>query len=80
MAHKFVSRRRFIETSVTAGLAAGFGLKIDPLYESASSSAPKTDELTMKVSGDATSGYGAVLLFNGRPILRHNQGGEWAGR
>jgi len=78
MAHKFVSRRDFIEKSVTAGLAAGFGLKIDPSRRSESSISPETDGLTLKVSGDATSGYGAVLLFNGRPILRHNQGGEFS--
>ena len=78
MAHKFVSRRYFIEKSVTAGLAVGLGLKIDPLHGSVSSSAPETDGLTLKVSGDPASGYGAVLLFNGRPILRHNQGGEFS--
>src|SRR5712671_7430185 len=78
MAHKFVSRRHFIEKSVTAGLVAGFGLKTEPLRRSESLISPETDGLTLKVSGDATSGYGAVLLFNGRPILRHNQGGEFS--
>jgi hypothetical protein len=78
MAHKFVSRRHFIEKSVTTGLAVGLGLKIDPLHGSASSSAPKMDGLTLKVSGDAVSGYGAVLLHDGRPILRHSQGGEFS--
>src|SRR6267154_2545570 len=78
MAGKFVSRRHFIEKSVTTGLAVGFALKIEPLRRSESSISPETDGLTLKVSGDATSGYGAVLLFNGRPILRHNQGGEFS--
>ena len=78
MAHKFVSRRRFIEKSVTAGLAVGLGLKIEPLHGSAASGSPEARGLTLKVSGDLTSGYGAVLLFNGRPILRHNQGGEFS--
>jgi hypothetical protein len=78
MAHKFVSRRRFIEKSVTTGLAVGLGLNIEPLDRSTSSISPETDGLTLKVSGDATSGYGAVLVFNGRPILRHNQGGEFS--
>jgi len=78
MIRKFVSRRHFIEKSVTTGLAVGFGLKIEPLRRSESSLSPETDGLSLKVSGDATSGYGAVLLFNGRPILRHNQGGEFS--
>jgi hypothetical protein len=78
MAHKLILRRHFIEKSVTAGLAAGLGLKIAPLHGSSSSISPETDGLTLKVSGNATSGYGAVLLFNGRPILRHHQGGEFS--
>src|SRR5882757_1915828 len=78
MAHKFVSRRHFIEKSVTTGLAVGLGLKIEPLHRSASSISLEADGLTLQVSGDLTSGYGAVLLFNGRPILRHHQGGEFS--
>src|SRR5437588_2877668 len=78
MIRKFVSRRYFIEKSVTTGLAVGLGLKIDPLHGSVYSSSPETDGLTLKVSGDPVSGYGAVLLFNGRPVLRHNHGGEFS--
>src|ERR1700745_1291249 len=78
MANKLISRRHFIEKSATAGLAAGLGLKIASVHGSSSSISPETDGLTLKVCGDATSGYGAVLLFNGRPILRHNQGGEFS--
>src|SRR6266853_942651 len=78
MIRKFVSRRHFIEKSVTTGLAVGLGLKIEPLHRSASSISSETDGLSLKVSGDRTSGYGAVLLFNGRPILRHNLGGEFS--
>jgi hypothetical protein len=78
MVRKFVSRRHFIEKSVTTGLAVGFGLKIDPLQTNPPSISSETDGLTLEVSGDPTSGYGAVLLFNGRPILQHNQGGEFS--
>src|SRR6266436_3310527 len=78
MIRKFVSRRHFIEKSVTTGLAVGLGLKIEPLRRSESAISTETDGLTLKVSGDLTSGYGAVLVFNGRPILRHNQGGEFS--
>src|SRR6266702_3079411 len=78
MADKFVSRRHFIEKSVTTGLAVGVGLKIEPLRTSASLISPESDGLTLSVGGDSVSGYGAVLLFNGRPILRHNHGGEFS--
>src|SRR5260370_7725451 len=78
MIRKFVSRRHFIEKLVTTGLAVGLGLKIEPLRRSASSISSETDGLSLKVSGDLTSGYGAVLLFNGRPILRHTLGGEFS--
>lgn len=34
--------------------------------------------LTIKVQGDATQGYGVMLLNNGKPIARHNDGGEFS--
>jgi hypothetical protein len=34
--------------------------------------------LTLDVTGDSRKGYSVALLFNGKPILRHNQGGEFS--
>src|ERR1700686_5733889 len=78
MVHRFLSRRQFIENSVSGGLAVGLGLGIEPLRATTSASATATDGLKLKVSGDAKQGYGVALLFNGQPVARHNQGGEFS--
>jgi hypothetical protein len=36
MDHRFISRRHFIESSITGGLAVGLGLKAEPLRGAAS--------------------------------------------
>jgi hypothetical protein len=79
MPHKFISRRRFIENSVSGGLAVGFGLGVETLLAATPPATPGTDGLTLKVTGDPKQGYGVVLLFNGHPVVRHNQGGEFSG-
>ncbi len=73
-----MSRRRFMARSMTGGLAAGLAWQLDPAGSKAS--APTTDGqgMTLKVTGDARSGYGVTVLFNGRPIARHNGGGEFS--
>jgi len=78
MAFRFVSRRRFIGSSIAGGLALSVGLGAEPLSEAASPTVPGTDGLTLKVTGDAQKGYGVALLFNRNPILRHKQGGEFS--
>jgi hypothetical protein len=78
MPHKFVSRRRFIENSISNGLAVGLGLSVEPLRAATSAAASNTDGLTLKVTGDIKQGYGLSLFFNGQPIARHNQGGEFS--
>jgi hypothetical protein len=78
MARKFISRRRFIENSISNGLAIGLGLGVEPLRAATSVAAPNTDGLTLKVTGDVKQGYGVSLLFNDQPVARHNQGGEFS--
>jgi hypothetical protein len=78
MAYRFISRRRFIERSITGGLAVGLGLKAEPLRGAASAVPPGTDGLTLKVNGDDKQGYGVALFFNGQPVARHNHGGEFS--
>ncbi|HXM96171.1 MAG TPA: hypothetical protein VOA64_18270 [Candidatus Dormibacteraeota bacterium] len=78
MAYSFISRRRFIESSITGGLAVGLGWGAEPLRAAASALSPGTDGLTLQVTGDATKGYGIAFFFNGQPIARHNQGGEFS--
>src|SRR5271157_1698424 len=40
--------------------------------------ADDTKGLALKVQGDAEKGYGVVVLNNGKPIARHNGGGEFS--
>src|SRR6266481_2864722 len=77
MPHKFISRRRFIENSIHGGLTVGLGLDSDPLRV-VSAAIAGTDYLSLKVTGDATQGFGVTLLFNGQLTARHNQGGEFS--
>jgi hypothetical protein len=76
MAYKLISRRHFIEKSVSGGLAVGIGLGVESL--GATTPIPSADGLSLKVIGDATHGYGAAILRDGEPIARHNQGGEFS--
>jgi hypothetical protein len=78
MAFRIMSRRRFIGSSIAGGLAMSGGLGAEPLCEATFPTAPRTDGLTLKVTGDAQKGYGVALLFNSKPILRHKQGGEFS--
>ncbi|MGA8100521.1 MAG: hypothetical protein WB869_00110 [Candidatus Acidiferrales bacterium] len=59
-------------------LALGLGLGTDPLRLAGSAAVFGADGLTLKVTGDATLGYGISLLLNGQPLARHNQGGEFS--
>src|SRR6266436_5965413 len=77
MAYKIISRRRFIENSVSGGLAVGLGLGVESLGATAAA-IPETDELSFKVVGDATHAFGVAILRNREPIARHNQGGEFS--
>src|SRR5258708_9897365 len=77
MVHRTLSRRRFIENSLSSGLAAGLGLGGKPL-SAVAATIPEAEGLSLKVTGDAAQGFGVTLLFNGQPTVRHNQGGEFS--
>lgn len=76
MAYRLLSRRRFIENSLNSGLAVGLGLGVEPLP--ATAAIPGSERLSLIVNGDAMRGYGVTLLFNGQPVARHNEGGEFS--
>jgi hypothetical protein len=77
MAYKFLSRRRFLADSLSGGLAVGLELCAEPLHATAAA-IPGTDGMSLKVTGDPAQGFGVTLLFNGQPLARHNQGGEFS--
>ena len=77
MVRRILSRRRFIENSLSGSLTVGWGLGVRSL-SGAPSATPAPEGLSVKVTGDATQGYGVALLFNGQPTARHNQGGEFS--
>ena len=78
MSYRTISRRRFIEESITGSLAVGLGSGSGALRVAASAMAPGTDGLTLKVTGDSQQGYGVALFFDGQPFARHNRGGEFS--
>jgi hypothetical protein len=77
MACRFLSRRRFLENSISGGLAAGLEFRSEP-FRATAAAIPGMDALSLKVTGDATQGFGVTLLFNGQALTRHNQGGEFS--
>ena len=78
MTDKILSRRRFIERSITGSLAVGLvsGSRLSAITASARPTG--LDGLTLKVTGDAKQGYSVVLLFDGQPIAQHHRGGEFS--
>src|ERR1700733_10583474 len=78
MAYGTISRRRFIEATITASLAASLGAKCREWGSSAWVVTPGSDGLTLRVTGDAKQGYGVTFLFNGEPFAHHNRGGEFS--
>jgi hypothetical protein len=78
MGYRFISRRRFIGSSIAGGLAVSLGVGAEPPRAAVSGTASGADGLTLEVTGDAQNGYGVGFLFNGKPILRHNLGGEFS--
>ena len=63
-----VSRRQFMATSAAAGMAG----VILPQHAFAAAAGPSdTGNVTLTTTGDARSGYEAIILFAGRPIARH---------
>src|SRR5271166_3734539 len=78
MAYGNISRRRFIERSISASFAAALGPRFGSLQGTASATTPDIEGLTLKVNGDPKQGYGVSLLLRGQPFARHNQGGEFS--
>ena len=68
--HAKLGRREFLSISA---LTAAATLLPEPVHATQSS---ESDQLSLKVNGDAQYGYGVAILYRGRVIARHHQGGE----
>lgn len=69
-----ISRRQFIASSAATGLA-------EILLQGASGNVAErstSGRVSLKAAGDTHSGYHALLLFDGRPVARHSDDGEFA--
>jgi hypothetical protein len=70
-----ISRRQFIATSAAAGLAR----MVEGHDSRVSAQVPVSNQgLTLAPTGNEQQGYGAAIHFQGRPIARHNDGGEFS--
>jgi hypothetical protein len=78
MSHNVISRRRFLEQSITGGMAVSLDSASRPFLRRFGAMTADGTGLTLKVTGDDKLGYGVALLFNGQLFARHHQGGEFS--
>src|ERR1700730_815884 len=78
MAYRPISRRCFIEGSITGGLAVGLGAAPGLLRAAASVIPPRAEGLTLKVMGDSKQGFHVALHFDGQPFAQHSLDGEFS--
>lgn len=70
--HPRLDRREFLAIS---GLTSVAALLPESIYATQSF---ETDLISLQVTGDAQHGYEAAILYRGRAIARHHQGGEFS--
>src|SRR5258708_13710765 len=71
MAYKIISRRRFIENSVSGGLPVGLGFGVGSLGATPAA-IPGTDQLSFKIVGYAPHGFAVAILRNPPPPPPHH--------
>jgi hypothetical protein len=72
VSHARLDRREFLALSALTSVAT---LLPESVYASQSS---EIDRVSLEVTGDAQHGYGVAILYRGRTIARHHQGGEFS--
>ena len=70
--HARLDRREFLALSALTATAT---LLPESAYAAQST---ETDLVSLEVTGDAQRGYGVTILYRGRTIARHHQGGEFS--
>jgi hypothetical protein len=76
--NRTLSRRRFLEATITGGLAVGLGSRLRA-RGAATIYSPQSDGLALKIEGDPKGGYSVSLLLNGEPFARNDRSGEFSG-
>src|ERR1017187_6952108 len=72
VSHAGLDRREFLALSALTSVAT---LLPQSVYANQSS---EVDRVSLEVTGDAQHGYGVAILYRGRAIARHHQGGEFS--
>src|ERR1017187_10267195 len=72
VSHARLDRREFLGLSALTSVAS---LLPQSVYANQSS---EVDRVCLEVTGDAQHGYGVAILYRGRAIARHHQGGEFS--
>ena len=72
VSHARLDRREFLALSALTSVAS---LLPQSVYANQSS---EVDRVSLEVTGDAQHGYGVAILYRGRAIARHHQGGEFS--
>lgn len=75
---RILTRRRFLGESITAGMALG-GAELLGVPFTGAAKPDDSSAFRLQVTGDASTGYGVSLLFNGQPLARHHGAGEFSG-
>ena len=73
-----ISRRHFFGRSITGSLAAGLAWTSSPPEIKAFAQGSGSKVVALEVHGDVKQGFYVVILFNGSPVARHNDGGEFS--
>ena len=78
MINRAISRRRFLEGTITGGLAVGLESRLRALG-AATIESPQSGGLALKIEGDPKGGYSVSLLLNGEPFASNDRSGEFSG-
>jgi hypothetical protein len=71
-----LSRREFLGRSAVAALTASLGCGKGS--RCASKAGPAQEGVSLQIDGNTKKGYGVTILYRGRPVARHNAGGEFS--
>ncbi|MGA2648525.1 MAG: hypothetical protein ABSF15_27905 [Candidatus Sulfotelmatobacter sp.] len=78
MTNRTISRRRFLEGTITGSLAVGMESKLGMLRGATSQMPHDNGGLALKIVGDPKRGYSVSLLLNGESFAGHDRGGEFS--